>query len=194
MDSSKFHYNSPRFYAIKKWYRLKISSELTSFLFLLLAIFIHSMQIYIYSISPFVSFHFFYVFCTHTGSVCHPWIVNETRIYFKMSTKLHNLCDMLDAVCVYVYEYVTKARSFLYSRWEAQNCMSHSYPLPWLVEWHCTSEFPLFLTFFIFFLSTYSSSASYSSWFFFFFYFCSTKNNWHCRKFMVNIFDAFQLI
>ena len=31
------------------------------------------------------------------GSVCHPWIVNETRIYFKMSTKLHNLCDVLTA-------------------------------------------------------------------------------------------------
>lgn len=192
MDASKFHYNSPRFRAIKKWYRLKISSELTSFFFLSHFYSFHANLYLFYCFVRFISF--FFVFRTHTLEVCHPWIVNETRIYFKMSTKLHNLCDMLDAVCV--YEYVNKARNvtmlFIFSMWSTELCISlYSNPLQWLVEWHCTSEFPLFLTFFIFFFfSTHlSSSSSYAS-----FYFCSAKNNWHCRKFMVNIFDAFQLI
>ena len=69
MDTCKFHYNSPRFRAaIKKWYRLKISSELTSYIFFCQAIFIHFMQIYIYSISR--SFHFIFLCVRYTHWKC----------------------------------------------------------------------------------------------------------------------------
>ena len=70
--------------------------------------------------------------------------MNETRIYFKMSTKLHNLCDMLDAaaaaavyVCTSMWIRLGMSRCFLYSRWVAQNCVSHSYPHrpPTVVSW-----------------------------------------------------------
>ena len=59
MDTCKFHYNSPRFRAaIKKWYRLKISSELTSFIFFWPSHFysFHA-NLYLFYFS-FVSFHF----------------------------------------------------------------------------------------------------------------------------------------
>jgi hypothetical protein len=181
MDAFEFHYNSPRFRAIKKWYRaLKISSELTSSFFSLSHFYSFHANLYLfYCFVRFIS-SFFLVFSTHTGSVCHPWIVNETRIYFKMSTKLHNLCDMLDAVyvCTSMWIRLGMSRCFLYSRCEAQNCVFHSCPFqpPTVVSWMTLYE-RISIVSYIFHLFSYSLVFIL---FLAFFYFCSdiSENLW----------------